>query len=84
MQPFSANSGDTKQYSLDTLFRYDDRSQVFAVEAGDVGNGDFGGARGFAFVGVGATSEALFIHLSHHASDSAGAFWFTLWEQCEL
>ena len=51
---------------LRTLVRRDRRADVLAVEAGDVADGDFGRAGGFAFVRVGAPAEAFFVVLGDH------------------
>ena len=63
------------------LFAEDDCFEIFAVQAGDVVDGDSCGTRGFAFAGVGAGAEAFFIHLSDHVEDATCSFWLALRQQ---
>ena len=66
------------------LVAEDDGFEIFAVQAGDVVDGDAGRASGFAFAGVGAGAEAFFVHLSDHFQHSLCSFWFTLRQQSHL
>ena len=55
-----------------------------AVEAGDVGDGLVLRANSLAGAGVGAVTEAEFVHLGNHVLHTTGCLYTALWEQGEL
>lgn len=57
---------------------------VFAVQAGDVGDRFVLGADGFASTGVGAVTKSEFIHLGHHEFRTTCGFGATLGQEGEL
>ena len=56
----------------------------FAVEAGDVAQGDVLGAFGCTCTGVGAVAEAEFVHFLNHGASTTFAFNLTLGQESEL
>ena len=63
------------------LVAEDDGFEIFAVQAGDVVDGDSRRAGGFAFAGVGAGTKTFLVHLGDHLQHSASAFRFALRQQ---
>ena len=59
-------------------------SDELAVQAGDVGDGLVLRADSLAGAGVGAVTEAEFLHSHHHVLGTTGSLYTTLREQGEL
>ena len=57
------------------------RLKEFAVEAGDMADGNVLWALHLASAGIGAGTEAQFIHFGHHSLGTARSFHFTLRQQ---
>lgn len=57
---------------------------VFAVEAGDVGDCLALRTYGLTCTGVGAVSESEFVHLCNHCLSTLCCFRTSLWEECKL
>ena len=55
-----------------------------AVEASNVGDGLALRTYGFASTGVGAVTEAEFVHLGYHGLGTTGCLYATLWKEGEL
>ena len=56
----------------------------FAVEAGDVAQGDVLGTFGGAGTGVGTVAEAEFVHLLDHGARTTATFYLTLGQEGKL
>src|SRR5580704_19204949 len=54
------------------------RLEVFAVEPGNIGNGNCRGTGGLAFLGHRAAAESFAIHLCNHRDDTASALGVSL------
>ena len=55
-----------------------------AVQAGDVGDGFALRTYSFASTGVGAVTEAEFVHLGYHSLGTTGCLYAALWKKGEL
>lgn len=62
----------------------DDGFAIISVEAGDVIDGDFFWAGGFAFVLVGAVPEAFCVHLADHGEGAFLSLGLALGEVAEV
>lgn len=58
--------------------------EELAIQLGDGGDLDAGGAGSFAFVGIGATAESFFVHLCDHAFGSLVSFGLPLRELSKM
>lgn len=63
-----------REIGLRLLFSEEFGGEVFAVHSGNVGDGDFFGAFGFAGVGVTAIAEAEAVHFGDHVLHAPRGF----------
>lgn len=59
-------------------------ADVLAVQTSDVGDRLVLGANGLTCTGIGAVSEAQFVHLGYHRLCTLSSLWSSLWQKCQL